>query len=64
MPGEEPRWDVDFWVDDLDATAAKRAAELGGTVLTPPADDADRAHAPSSPTRRARPFSVSRVVPA
>ena len=42
-----------------------KAAELGGSVLiAPPEDDADRPHAPSSPTRRARTFSVSRVVPA
>ena len=32
-----PQWDVDFWVDDVDATAA-RAAELGGTVVAGPFD--------------------------
>ena len=37
VPGEQAAWNVDFWVDDVDAAAA-RAAELGGTVLSPPAD--------------------------
>jgi predicted enzyme related to lactoylglutathione lyase len=32
-----PRWSVDFWVDDVDATA-DRAAQLGGEVVTPPYD--------------------------
>jgi predicted enzyme related to lactoylglutathione lyase len=32
-----PRWSVDFWVDDVDATAG-RAAQLGGEVVTPPYD--------------------------
>ena len=41
-PGDAPRWDVDLWVDDPDATAAK-AAELGGSVLMPPDRHADRA---------------------
>lgn len=38
--GEEnlpPVWNVDFWVDDVDA-AAERAVALGGTVLTGPYD--------------------------
>jgi uncharacterized protein len=30
-----PRWNVDFWIRDVDAAAAK-AAELDGTVLTGP----------------------------
>jgi predicted enzyme related to lactoylglutathione lyase len=39
MAGDEapPRWSVDFWVDDIDATA-ERAAQLGGEVVTPPYD--------------------------
>ena len=37
VPGEQAAWNVDFWVDDVDAAAA-RAAELGGAVLSPPAD--------------------------
>jgi uncharacterized protein len=37
VPGEQAAWSVDFWVDDVDAVAT-RAAELGGTVLSPPAD--------------------------
>ncbi len=32
-----PHWSVDFWVDDVDATADK-AAELGGRVMAPPFD--------------------------
>ena len=35
--GPPPRWSVDFWVTDPDATAA-RATGLGGSVLTPPSD--------------------------
>jgi predicted enzyme related to lactoylglutathione lyase len=30
-----PRWSVDFWIDDVDATA-RRAAALGGNVIVPP----------------------------
>jgi uncharacterized protein len=37
VPGEQPVWIVDFWVADVDA-AATRTVELGGTVLSPPAD--------------------------
>jgi predicted enzyme related to lactoylglutathione lyase len=32
-----PHWSVDFWVDDVDATAAK-VTELGGRVVAPPYD--------------------------
>jgi predicted enzyme related to lactoylglutathione lyase len=32
-----PHWSIDFWVDDVDATADK-AAELGGRVIVPPYD--------------------------
>ena len=32
-----PHWSIDFWVDDVDATAGT-AAELGGTVVAPPYD--------------------------
>jgi uncharacterized protein len=32
-----PRWSIDFWVDDVDATA-ERAAKLGGEVVTLPYD--------------------------
>jgi predicted enzyme related to lactoylglutathione lyase len=35
--GRAPGWDVNFWVDDADKTAA-RAAELGGRVVVPPFD--------------------------
>ena len=37
VPGEQAVWSVDFWVPDVDAAAA-RAVDLGGTVLSPPAD--------------------------
>lgn len=33
--GAPPRWNVDFWVQDVDTTA-RRAGELGGQVLAPP----------------------------
>jgi predicted enzyme related to lactoylglutathione lyase len=36
-PTSQPRWSVDFWVADTDATAA-RAVELGGRVLMAPYD--------------------------
>jgi predicted enzyme related to lactoylglutathione lyase len=61
-PGDEPRWDVDLWVADPDATAAK-AAELGGTVLMPPTDMPIGRRAVLADPQGA-PFSVSRVVPA
>jgi uncharacterized protein len=32
-----PHWSVDFWVDEVDATA-ERAAQLGGTVVADPYD--------------------------
>jgi predicted enzyme related to lactoylglutathione lyase len=32
-----PHWNVDFWIADLDAAAAK-VEELGGQILTPPYD--------------------------
>jgi predicted enzyme related to lactoylglutathione lyase len=35
--GTPPHWSVTFGVDDADATARK-AAELGGTVIVPPMD--------------------------
>jgi uncharacterized protein len=37
MPAEQAAWGVDFWVDDVDAAAA-RAVELGGSVISPPGD--------------------------
>ena len=36
--GERAAWGVDFWADDVDA-AAERAQALGGSVISPPADD-------------------------
>jgi uncharacterized protein len=35
--GVRPHWRIDFWVDDVDATAAA-AAELGGRAVVPPYD--------------------------
>jgi uncharacterized protein len=62
-PAEGPaRWSVDFWVDDVDATATT-AAELGGTVIAPPMDmPTGRTAVLADPQGAA--FSVSRVVPA
>jgi predicted enzyme related to lactoylglutathione lyase len=38
MPGDGPaHWSVDFWIADADAAAAA-AAQLGGRVVSPPAD--------------------------
>jgi predicted enzyme related to lactoylglutathione lyase len=39
LPDVRPHWSVDFWVSDTDSVSA-RAWELGGTVVTPPADNA------------------------
>jgi predicted enzyme related to lactoylglutathione lyase len=38
-PPRKPRshWDIDFWIDDVDAAAAD-AARLGGRVIEPPVD--------------------------
>lgn len=35
--GEPSRWNVNFWVHDADAVAAK-ATELGGSVVMAPSD--------------------------
>jgi predicted enzyme related to lactoylglutathione lyase len=62
QPGETPRWDVGFWVDDVDATA-ERAESLGGAVLQPPQDaPVGRTAVLADP--QGAPFSVSRVTPA
>ena len=38
VPADVPaHWSVDFWVDDVDATA-QRAVDLGGSVIAPPYD--------------------------
>jgi predicted enzyme related to lactoylglutathione lyase len=63
MPFDGPaQWDVDFWVDDADATAA-RAAELGGTVVAGPFDMPIGRRAVLADPQGAT-FSISRVVPA
>ena len=56
------QWDVDFWVDDVDATAA-RTAELGGTVVAGPFDMPIGRRAVLADPQGAT-FSISRVVPA
>ena len=56
------QWDVDFWVDDVDTTAA-RTAELGGTVLAGPFDMPIGRRAVVADPQGAT-FSISRVVPA
>jgi uncharacterized protein len=38
VPGEHASWNVNFWIDDVDA-GAERAVALGGSVVSPPADD-------------------------
>lgn len=61
LPGEAPRWAVDFWVDDVDATA-EHAERLGGAVLQPPQDaQVGRTAVLADPQGAV--FSVSRVVP-
>ena len=63
VPSEgPPRWDVDFWVDDADAIAA-RAAELGGAAIVPPFDLPIGRRAVLADPQGAT-FSISRVVPA
>ena len=62
QPGEQPRWDVDFWVDDVEA-AAEHAEALGGSVIAPPADAAvGRTAVLGDPSGAV--FSVSCVGPA
>jgi predicted enzyme related to lactoylglutathione lyase len=62
LPGEAPRWGVDFWVDDVDATA-EHAERLGATVIAPPADaPVGRSAVLQDPQGAV--FSVSRVVQA
>ena len=60
--GDTARWDVDLWVDDTDATAA-RAAELGGTVVAGPFDMPIGRRAVLADPQGAT-FSISRMVPA
>ena len=60
--GDVARWDIDLWVDDPDATAA-RAAELGGTVVAGPFDMPIGRRAVLADPQGAT-FSISRVVPA
>jgi uncharacterized protein len=61
-PGEQPRWDVDLWVEDPDATAEK-TARLGGTVLMGPMDTPMGRRAVLADPQGGT-FSVSRVSPA
>ena len=61
-PGDVPRWDVDLWVDDPDAVAA-RAAELGGSVIAGPFDMPMGRRAVLADPQGAT-FSISRVKPA
>ncbi len=59
--GEQAAWGVNFWVDDVDAVA-ERAKALGGSVLSPPTDDAVGRNAVLADPAGAV-LSVSRVVP-
>ena len=61
VPGERAAWGVDFWVDDVDATA-ERAKALGGSVVSPPTDGpVGRSALVADPAGAV--LSVSRVVP-
>ena len=56
----QPRWSVDFWIDDADA-AAVRAAALGGSVIVPPHDTPGfRSSVIADPQGAV--FSISRLV--
>jgi predicted enzyme related to lactoylglutathione lyase len=60
LAGDRAAWTPDFWVHDADAAAA-RAGELGGRVLSPPADTGvGRTALLADPA--GAPFSVSKVV--
>jgi uncharacterized protein len=59
--GERAAWNVDFWVDDVDA-AAERATALGGAVLSPPVDNPVGRNAVLADPAGAA-VSVTRVVP-
>jgi predicted enzyme related to lactoylglutathione lyase len=60
VPGEQPHWSVDFWVDDVDAIAAKTAA-LGGRVIAPPYDPPGFRQAVVADPQGAA-FTVSKVI--
>jgi len=60
-PGEQPRWDVDLWIEDPDAIAT-RATELGGTVVAGPFDMPMGRRAVLADPQGAT-FSISRVGP-
>jgi predicted enzyme related to lactoylglutathione lyase len=58
--GQRPRWDVDFWIDGIDA-AAERAQAGGGTVLAGPFDQGDfRTAVLADPAGAA--FSISQLM--
>jgi predicted enzyme related to lactoylglutathione lyase len=57
--GASPSWSVDFWVDDVDATAT-RVAELGGAVVVEPASTPIARQATLADPEGAT-FTVSRV---
>lgn len=60
-PGEQrPRWSVDFWVADAEATAA-HAAQLGGEVLVAPHDQTGFRTAVLADPQGAS-FSISQLV--
>jgi uncharacterized protein len=60
IAGDRAAWTPDFWVPDTDAAAA-RAGDLGGRVLSPPADTGvGRTALLADPA--GAPFSVSKVV--
>jgi predicted enzyme related to lactoylglutathione lyase len=62
VPDNAPaQWSVDFWVDDVDATAEK-AVGLGGSAVAPPVDASVGRTAVLADPRGAT-FSVSKVGP-
>jgi len=61
-PGQPSGWIVDFWIDDVDATASK-AEDLGGTIVVAPTDRPEvgiRAASIVDPAGAA--FTVTRVL--
>jgi uncharacterized protein len=61
-PGGEPGWSVDFWIDDADRAVAA-AAENGGSVVSPVAEDIPLFRRAVLADPSGVSFSVSQLVP-